>query len=469
MQDRNASRSKPASTSPAPTQATPGGGRRVQLRTLPYDQQVQLLDPEQGNASGAEPDQSLEAEPHHPTGPLDETSVERWIQSALNLLLGSSLAVDGAMKGPTAMAVRAFQKKAPELAKTRLTVDGVAGPMTIGALEKSVDAQAPDKTEAQLKAGSGKKEGEADAPAQNDAHPASTAKEDEGSESQVEQELKAEIASTAAKKKKGSDPVIDDVADAYRQARQWTMGQHDTPTTPRATETRARLGKKWDELRAEYDAWVERGKPVPASKWKKTLKDPGTKPDYIRAEWFKGYWSLWCYQFADKVASYMDGGRRTTLPALVKLTNAAVKEGGDGSAVKGRTTLHRSKTIEQMAQDEKGNPQLEPGSLLHVKLHYEGNTPYEFKDDFHHWIVWAGNGKFSDTLTGENTTGKANDASLKAWVKKSFAMPDYKFMHDDPRFSTARNAKGQPIPKEGLQPLLSAEFDTRTKPTQKEG
>lgn len=147
----------------------------------------QLLDPEQGNASGAEPDQSLEAEPHHPTGPLDETSVERWIESALNLLLGSSRAVDGAMKGPTAMA--AARKKAPDSPRPRLTVDGVAGPMTIGALEKLVDAQAPDKTEAQLKAGSGKKEGEADAPAQNDAHPASTAKEDEGSEAQVEQEL----------------------------------------------------------------------------------------------------------------------------------------------------------------------------------------------------------------------------------------------------------------------------------------
>lgn len=166
------------------------------------------------------------------------------------------------------------------------------------------------------------------------------------------------------------------------------MGQHDTPTTPRATETRARLGKKWDELRAEYDAWVERGKPVPASKWKKTLKDPGTKPDYIRAEWFKGYWSLWCYQFADKVASYMDGGRRTTLPALVKLTNAAVKEGGDGSAVKGRTTLHQQDHRADGPR-RKGYAQLAPGSLLHVKLHYEGNTPYEFKDDFHHWIVWG--------------------------------------------------------------------------------
>lgn len=137
------------------------------------------------------------------------------------------------------------------------------------------------------------------------------------------------------------------------------MGQHDTPTTDRAVETRQRLEKKWQTLRAEYDDWVARGRPAPTQKWKKPPKDPGEKADYIRSGWFKGYWSLWCYQFANKVASYM-AGRKTSLPALIALTNKDVAAGGDGSRVKGRTTVHRGKTLTQ-ARAARASPYRAPG------------------------------------------------------------------------------------------------------------
>lgn len=462
---------------PAP-EASPS--KRSELRSLPYDEQVQALDPEGG---------ALAREPHHPSGSLDETSVERWIQSALNLLLGSGLTVDGALRGATIPAVRAFQRKAPELAKQRLAVDGIAGRQTIGALEKATDKRAPELTEAKRKAGvpaatpdteakdgeegpdtkgaKGSTDAKASAPAPT---PAAEARDEGGgqSEQQVVGELKAEIGKAAAKKTSGPNPVVVDVAQAYDQARQWTMGQHDNPTTKRAAETRERLRTKWKTLKADYDGWVARGKPEPTRRGQKPPKDPGPEADYIRNEWFKGYWSLWCYQFADKVASYM-AGRKTSLPALIALTNKDVAAGGDGSRVKGRTIVHRGKTLAKMAEDEKQSPQLEVGALVHVKMHYEGNTPYEFKDDFHHWVVWAGNGKFSDTLTGKDKTGPSNDDSLRNWVKKSFKMQDYKFMHEDPRFSAGKNAKGEPLPRPGIQPLISAEYDPRQNPTQKEG
>ncbi len=123
----------------------------------------------------------------------------------------------------------------------------------------------------------------------------------------------------------------------------------------------------------------------------------------------------------------------------------------------------------QRAESEMSEPTLAPGAFVHVKLHYEGNTPYEFVDDFHHWVVWAGAGKFSDILTGQAKSGAANDASLRAWVKSAFKRSDDAFMHHDTRFSSGQNRKGEALPIANLQPLVSAEHDPRQDPKQKTG
>jgi len=288
----------PRSEGSAQKPSNEGQTSRVQLRALPYAEQVQRLASEENAAPVG-------------GGTLDETTVERWIQSALNLLLGAGLNVDGVLSSSRAQ-IRAFQTKAPELTGTKLAVDGLAGLRTIGALEDATG------------------------------------------------------------------------------------------------------------------------------------------------------------EFAQKVSEFLDGSKSAGLARLVSQTEKASTGGGDVAAVKGRTTLHRGKTLNQMALDEKGNPRLAPGASVHVKLHWEGDNPYEFKDDFHHWMVYAGNGKLSDTLTGKDKSGSSMDAAMKGWVRKSFKMADYAFMHADPRFSEEKK-NGVPIPKKDLQPLVSAEYDPRMTVAKKGG
>jgi len=123
----------------------------------------------------------------------------------------------------------------------------------------------------------------------------------------------------------------------------------------------------------------------------------------------------------------------------------------------------------QAGADEAAQPKLAPGTSFHVKVHFEGDNPYEHDDDFHHWMVYAGNGKFSDSLTGKDKSGAAMDQTLKNWVKKSFKDKEFSFMHEDPRYTTEKNARGEPIPKPDLQPLISAEYDPRLPTAKKEG
>ena len=79
----------------------------------------------------------------------DDSSYERWLQSALKALVAHDLDVDGELGPRTRVAVKTFQKRAGELrpGAPKLTADGIAGPKTIAELELQTQSTAPSKQE----------------------------------------------------------------------------------------------------------------------------------------------------------------------------------------------------------------------------------------------------------------------------------------------------------------------------------
>jgi peptidoglycan hydrolase-like protein with peptidoglycan-binding domain len=79
----------------------------------------------------------------------DESTYERWLQSALKALVVHDLDVDGELGPRTRVAVKAFQRRAGELraGAPKLTADGIAGPRTIAELELQTQSKAPGKRE----------------------------------------------------------------------------------------------------------------------------------------------------------------------------------------------------------------------------------------------------------------------------------------------------------------------------------
>ena len=75
----------------------------------------------------------------------DTSSRERWLQSALKALVEPTLAVDGDIGTRTRAAIKKFQRRAQELnpANPKLDVDGIAGPQTFAALERTTGTTAP--------------------------------------------------------------------------------------------------------------------------------------------------------------------------------------------------------------------------------------------------------------------------------------------------------------------------------------
>jgi lysozyme family protein len=68
---------------------------------------------------------------------IDDSSHERWLQSCLQGLVAPGLVVDGAPGAKTREAIRTFQRRIRALrpGARALSVDGIAGPTTIAALE----------------------------------------------------------------------------------------------------------------------------------------------------------------------------------------------------------------------------------------------------------------------------------------------------------------------------------------------
>lgn len=79
----------------------------------------------------------------------DDSTHERWLQSALKALVVHDLDVDGELGPRTRVAVKTFQRRAGELrpGAPKLTADGIAGPRTIAELELQTQSKAPSKRE----------------------------------------------------------------------------------------------------------------------------------------------------------------------------------------------------------------------------------------------------------------------------------------------------------------------------------
>ena len=79
----------------------------------------------------------------------DDSTHERWLQSALKALVVHDLDVDGELGPRTRVAVKTFQRRAGELrpGAPKLTADGLAGPRTIAELELQTQSKAPGKRE----------------------------------------------------------------------------------------------------------------------------------------------------------------------------------------------------------------------------------------------------------------------------------------------------------------------------------
>jgi hypothetical protein len=403
-------------------------------------------------------------------GGIDTASYERWLQSGLNAVLHASLAVDGVLGPATSRTVRTFQGRAQELVGTRLAVDGVAGAQTKDALATATATPAPTIRERQRRReaaadaetsgpqaapgappepGSAPGAAPAEAPT-TEAEPTSSPEltaEERGQEAQTQTELRGALGGAATEaRSNGAEP---DVDAAYEETRRWTEERRSLLDTSRAVSVHRKLV-------AEYQA-AHPDRP-----------DAAAMDRFIAQRWFKAYWMLKCYQFAAAVQQRLQPGRHPSLMKLVAQTKAAAA-GGDASLVRGRTAVYRGRTLAELGAAELARPVLQAGAAIHVKLHFEGDNPYEFKDDFHHWVVYAGGGKFSDSLTGQNKSGAAMDQTLRGWVRSAFKNPDYRFMHDDPRFASGKDSRGRPIVVPNLQPRVSAEYDPTQATTRREG
>jgi hypothetical protein len=71
--------------------------------------------------------------------------VDRWLQSCLQRLIDPALVVDGAFGPRSHAALKEFQRRAAHFVPgTFLTVDGIAGPATIAALETATGTRSPN-------------------------------------------------------------------------------------------------------------------------------------------------------------------------------------------------------------------------------------------------------------------------------------------------------------------------------------
>ncbi len=430
-------------------------------------------------------------------------SFGHWLQEGLNMaqeahaFLDAPLAVDGIVGAQTKRAVRRFQAELPKVraGEVALAPDGIVGPATTGALERVVGAKnpfgrpardlapapeaAPEAAAEPEVPGGGASPAaatsapaaapgvsapaaEVSAPGPGTARPEPVAAFEEAGaeqdgairEAAATAEVQGQLGALAAKgRAQGLDP---DVGAAYERTRQWTMERLANKDTDRAKAVYAKLSAAWEAARAKHAAWVAAGQPGS----KRPPKDPKDLESYVRGKWFREYWFRKCYQFAAQLQRFLKGGGRGSLMAMVGEAIKANEAGEPTTEQKGRTTLYRGMTLAEMAESELKSPQLAPGTAVHVKICWEIDAPYTPKDDFHHWVIYAGDGKFSDTLSGQNKAGSAHDRTLAGWVESAFKHPDYKHLHDDPRYAAERR-RNLPVPLSGLQPRITAEYDPR--------
>jgi len=176
-----------------------------------------------------------------------------------------------------------------------------------------------------------------------------------------------------------------------------------------------------DALKGAYDILnqeaIANNPPIPP----KTAGTPGKLKD--------GRWSRKCLQFAAYLALKAGSSIAKTGSAPGKPWN------GVNRGIHNWAPLVKSKdgkrfgvglTIVELTSKfgPEGDNTLKPGWAVHVKATWTETKHYSPKDDFHHWITYAGNGKWIDSRGGGQTAKKA-DRFLKNWFRGSYGGPDY--------------------------------------------
>jgi hypothetical protein len=405
-----AASTKAETQTPSPTTGpADSSSQRRGLRRLEPAVQMARLDPEQ------QPGFDAQALALLPTGALDLRNFGTWAQSGLNLVdqrvpfLARPLDVDGTVGPKTTQATKGFQGVAPQIVPGAvLPRTGRFDAATVWALEEATSSKNPAgrKSEPPRKAGLSTAAAEAGGSAVDgaqgrdpvDAAPVAP----EMSEAAIQMGLQAAIQQVAPA---GMSP-----SSAYAAIKAETLARFDDLSDKDTKRAR-------DKLARDFAAELAKGR-VSADQ----------EPAWTRAGFFKAYWMLHCDQFANALMAKINGGALPSLNALRDRTNRAIDaKGGDPGAtgateVAGRDLAYRGATLTSLGARLKAD-NAEPGIGMHVKLRYTSDRPYDpsVVDELHHWFVYIGDGKFSDSF-GAGQTGPSCDTFMVNWMNRDFAV-----------------------------------------------
>ena len=140
---------------------------------------------------------------------------------------------------------------------------------------------------------------------------------------------------------------------------------------------------------------------------------------------------------SSKAWSGVNGSKIISCP---KIKSSDGKRFGRGMTIKELTAAHGTA----------GTNTLKPGWAVHVKSSWTVDRTYSPKDDFHHWITYAGNDEWVDSR-GIRSAAK-QDGFLRAWFRGSYMHDDYIEMR---RRTFGNKSLGQ-IPSKDRQPKVTA-------------
>ena len=131
---------------------------------------------------------------------------------------------------------------------------------------------------------------------------------------------------------------------------------------------------------------------------------------------------------------------------------SAGQHGGKAKPMQTRSVAYRGMTLAELGACS----DLPVGASVHVKVQYDKDVPYHRGDDFHHWVTYLGDGKFTDSRN-VSATGARLDTFLQGWVRSKLHKRMYRHLHRAPYAKRARRkAKWRPVA--GLQPRVTEVF-----------
>lgn len=336
-------------------------------------------------------------------GGIDLRSFGTWAQSGLNRVdrrvpfLRRPLIVDGAIGAQTKQGVKGFQGVADQVVPgALLSRHGQLDPGTVWALEEATGAKNPAGRRAV------RPEVQTAAPQDNEDD-----KVEEVEGNQVAPESEADVRPGLQEALGRVVPAMSP-ATAYAKLREWTMAQLPNDSNKDTKRAKAALKKK-------FGVALEKGQVAATDEAK-----------FIERGFFEAYWMLHCDQFAKRLMELINGDGAATLSELKGRADRAVDGAGiaGGAAastqVAGRDLSYRGETMTSLGARLMADG-AEPGVGVHVKLRFESDRPYDpsVDDEFHHWFVYTGHGKFSDSF-GADQSGASCDRFMVSWMKRDF-------------------------------------------------